>query len=59
MPVTPLMRRVVLAVDAADYASGGLHVRVLITPGADWACTARPAIATYGWFDHAGVDLAE
>jgi NADPH-dependent ferric siderophore reductase len=32
-PVTPLMRRVVLAGDAAHFlASGGLHVRVLIPP---------------------------
>lgn len=30
--LTPLMRRVVLAGDAAHYASGGLHVRVLIPP---------------------------
>ena len=31
-PVTPLMRRVVLAGDAAHFSAGGLHVRVLIPP---------------------------
>lgn len=31
-PVTPRMRRVVLAGDAAHFARGGLHVRVLIPP---------------------------
>ncbi|WP_371348594.1 siderophore-interacting protein [Ancylobacter sp. IITR112] len=30
--LTPLMRRVVLEGDAAHFASGGLHVRVLIPP---------------------------
>ncbi|WP_127089113.1 siderophore-interacting protein [Aquabacter cavernae] len=32
--VTPLMRRVVLAGDAAHFASGSYHVRVLIPPAA-------------------------
>lgn len=31
-PVTPLMRRVVLTGDAAHFASGGLHVRLLMPP---------------------------
>lgn len=31
-PVTPRMRRVVLEGDAAHFASGGLHVRLLIPP---------------------------
>lgn len=31
-PVTPLMRRVVLTGDAAHFAAGGLHVRLLMPP---------------------------